>query len=92
MNPHSLNAALRAAGAVVLGVDLVMAGHSHAAFCNIHPPGHHAECERRIMSTLEGGYALPALDTCFFPLEKFIHSISGKFNSAWYFLEYSHKD
>ena len=43
MNPHTLNAALRAAGAVVLGVDLVMSGQSHAAFCNVRPPGHHAE-------------------------------------------------
>ena len=43
MNPHSLSAALRAAGAVVLGVDLVMTGKNSAAFCNVRPPGHHAE-------------------------------------------------
>jgi len=43
MNPHSLSAALRAAGAVILGVDLVMTGQSLAAFCNVRPPGHHAE-------------------------------------------------
>ena len=43
MNSHSLSAALRAAGAVVLGVDLVMSGQSNAAFCNVRPPGHHAE-------------------------------------------------
>jgi len=46
MNPHSLAAALRAAGAVVLGVDLVMSGHSSSAFCNVRPPGHHAERKR----------------------------------------------
>jgi len=46
MNPHSLSAALHAAGAVVLGVDLVMSGQSHAVFCNIRPPGHHAERDR----------------------------------------------
>jgi len=46
MNPFSYLAALRAAGAVVLGVDLVMAGKVENAFCNIRPPGHHAERAR----------------------------------------------
>lgn len=46
MNPHSLSAALRAAGAVVHGIDLVMAGQCNAVFCNVRPPGHHAECNR----------------------------------------------
>jgi acetoin utilization deacetylase AcuC-like enzyme len=46
MNPFSCKAALRAAGAVVLGVDLVMAGKTESAFCNIRPPGHHAERAR----------------------------------------------
>jgi acetoin utilization deacetylase AcuC-like enzyme len=39
---HSLQAALRAAGAVVLGVDLVLANATHTAFCAVRPPGHHA--------------------------------------------------
>ena len=43
MNPHTVTAALRAAGAMVLGVDLVMSGENSAAFCNTRPPGHHAE-------------------------------------------------
>lgn len=43
MNPHSLSAALRAAGAAVLAVDLVMSGKTSAAFCNVRPPGHHAK-------------------------------------------------
>ena len=43
MNPYSLTAALRAAGAVVLGVDLVISGQNNAVFCNVRPPGHHAE-------------------------------------------------
>jgi acetoin utilization deacetylase AcuC-like enzyme len=43
MNPFTLAAAERAAGAAVLGVDLVMAGEVSDAFCNVRPPGHHAE-------------------------------------------------
>lgn len=42
MNPHSLDAALHAAGAVVRGVDLVMQGDIPTVFCNVRPPGHHA--------------------------------------------------
>lgn len=42
MNPHSLEAALHAAGAAVKAVDLVMLGEAENAFCNIRPPGHHA--------------------------------------------------
>lgn len=43
MNKHSLNAALRAAGAVAYGVDLVMQGKAQQVFCGVRPPGHHAE-------------------------------------------------
>jgi acetoin utilization deacetylase AcuC-like enzyme len=46
MNPHSLKAAYRAAGAVVLAVDLVMGGNVENAFCSVRPPGHHAERDR----------------------------------------------
>ena len=46
MNPKSLSAALRAAGAVVKGVDMVMAGEVGAAFCAVRPPGHHATTGR----------------------------------------------
>ncbi|MEW5944543.1 MAG: histone deacetylase family protein [Pseudomonadota bacterium] len=46
MNPHTLQAALRAAGGAVLAVDLVMAGKAKNAFCNVRPPGHHAESTR----------------------------------------------
>jgi acetoin utilization deacetylase AcuC-like enzyme len=46
MNPHTLNAALRAAGAGIKAVDLIMAGEIDAAFCSVRPPGHHAEHDR----------------------------------------------
>ncbi|WMW82493.1 histone deacetylase family protein [Undibacterium cyanobacteriorum] len=43
INAYSYQAALRSAGAVVLAMDMVLGGKSPAAFCNIRPPGHHAE-------------------------------------------------
>ena len=43
MNPHTMQAALRAAGAAVLATDLVLQGEVSTAFCNVRPPGHHAE-------------------------------------------------
>lgn len=43
MNPHTLLAARHAAGAVVAAVDWVCAAPQRRAFCNIRPPGHHAE-------------------------------------------------
>lgn len=43
MNPFSLKAALHAAGAAINGVDLVISGEVQAAYCNVRPPGHHAE-------------------------------------------------
>lgn len=42
MNRYTLEAALRAAGAVILATDLVIAGKAENAFCNVRPPGHHA--------------------------------------------------
>lgn len=46
LNPHSLSAALHAAGAVVQAVDLVLSGECQTAFCAVRPPGHHAERHR----------------------------------------------
>lgn len=43
INAYSYQAALRSAGAVVLAIDMVAGGKAPAAFCNIRPPGHHAE-------------------------------------------------
>jgi acetoin utilization deacetylase AcuC-like enzyme len=43
MSPGTLNAALRSAGAGILGVDLIMADEANPVFCSVRPPGHHAE-------------------------------------------------
>ena len=60
MNPFTYPAALRAAGAVVMAVDLVMAGKVENAFCNIRPPGHHAERERAMGFCLFNNIAVGA--------------------------------
>jgi len=46
MNPHTWDAARRAAGAAVLATELVLDGNAENAFCAIRPPGHHAESAR----------------------------------------------
>jgi acetoin utilization deacetylase AcuC-like enzyme len=46
MSSGSGEAALCAAGAVIAGVDAVVAGEASNAFCAIRPPGHHAEPSR----------------------------------------------
>ena len=43
MSPGTLKAALRAAGAGIHAVDLVMEGTANPVFCAVRPPGHHAE-------------------------------------------------
>jgi acetoin utilization deacetylase AcuC-like enzyme len=48
MNPFTLRAALRAAGAAVMATDLVMQNSVKSAFCSVRPPGHHA-CRARPM-------------------------------------------
>jgi acetoin utilization deacetylase AcuC-like enzyme len=40
--PHTLAAALRAAGAAIAATDDVLAGRAETAFCAVRPPGHHA--------------------------------------------------
>ena len=43
MNPHTWKAALHSAGAAVLATELVVRQGYQRAFCNVRPPGHHAE-------------------------------------------------
>lgn len=60
MSPHSLNAALRAAGAPIGAVDLVMSGEADRAFCCVRPPGHHAEFRRSMGFCLFNNVAVGA--------------------------------
>lgn len=60
MSPGSLDAAFRAAGAVLRGVDLVLSGEVQNAFAAIRPPGHHAETETAMGFCLFGNAALAA--------------------------------
>ena len=60
MSPGSLDAAFRAAGAVIRGVDIVMSGEAQNAFAAIRPPGHHAETETAMGFCLFGNAALAA--------------------------------
>lgn len=60
IGPKSLDAARRAAGAVVLGVDLVADGKATAAFCPVRPPGHHAEPGRAMGFCLFNNIAVGA--------------------------------
>jgi len=60
MNTHTVEAAKLAAGAVVQGVDLVMQGEVDSAFCNVRPPGHHAEPHRAMGFCLYNNVAVGA--------------------------------
>ena len=60
MNRNSLDAALRAAGAVVLGVDLVLQAKAEQVFCAVRPPGHHAERGRAMGFCLFNNIAVGA--------------------------------
>ncbi len=60
VSPHSLRAARRAAGAVVKAVDLIMREDLQNAFCNVRPPGHHAERMRTMGFCIYGNAAIGA--------------------------------
>jgi acetoin utilization deacetylase AcuC-like enzyme len=46
LSPGSWEAAVRAVGAGLMAVDLVVERRMHNAFCQVRPPGHHAEAAR----------------------------------------------
>ena len=60
-SPGSGKAALRAAGAVVLAIDMVMAGEVANAFCAVRPPGHHATRSESMGFCLFNNVAIGAL-------------------------------
>ena len=60
MSPGTLDAALRAAGAGVMGVDLVMSEEADPVFCAVRPPGHHAERDRAMGFCLFNNVAVAA--------------------------------
>jgi acetoin utilization deacetylase AcuC-like enzyme len=61
MNPHTWEAALRAAGAVVDAADRVIAGELENAFCAVRPPGHHARRRGAMGFCLLNNVAIGAL-------------------------------
>lgn len=61
MSSHSVEAALRAAGAVVAAVDAVARKQVRNAFCAVRPPGHHAERDAAMGFCLFNNAAIGAL-------------------------------
>ena len=61
MSTGSAEAALRAAGAALAGVDAVMEGWARTAFAAVRPPGHHAEPARPMGFCLFNNAAIAAL-------------------------------
>jgi len=61
MGPHSLEAALRAAGGGVDAIDAVFAGEADNAFVLARPPGHHAPPSRAMGFCLFNSAAIAAM-------------------------------
>jgi acetoin utilization deacetylase AcuC-like enzyme len=60
VSPRSFDAAMRAVGANVEAVDMVMKGEVKNAFCYARPPGHHAETETAMGFCLFGNVVIAA--------------------------------
>jgi acetoin utilization deacetylase AcuC-like enzyme len=64
MSAGSGEAALRAAGAMVAAVDLVLKNGAANAFCGVRPPGHHAESDMAMGFCLFNNVAIGAAHAC----------------------------
>jgi acetoin utilization deacetylase AcuC-like enzyme len=60
LSPGSGEAALRAAGSAVYGVNLVISGAAKNGFCAVRPPGHHAEPNQAMGFCLFNNVAIAA--------------------------------
>jgi len=60
MSPGSLKAAQRAAGAGVLGTELILSSEAGPVFCMVRPPGHHAEYDKAMGFCLFNNIAVAA--------------------------------
>jgi len=61
MSVGSLHASQRAAGAGILGVDLIISGEANPVFCAVRPPGHHAEHDKAMGFCLFDNIAVAAM-------------------------------
>ncbi|MDO3388223.1 histone deacetylase family protein [Gilvimarinus sp. SDUM040013] len=60
MSPHTMVAARHAAGSGVQAVELILAGTASTVFCNVRPPGHHAERHRAMGFCIYNNIAIAA--------------------------------
>lgn len=61
VSPGTWEAALRAVGAGLAAIDAVIAGKATNAFCQVRPPGHHAEADRAMGFCLFSNAAIAGL-------------------------------
>jgi len=89
MSPHSLPAALRAAGAVCAAVDAQIDGRAQRAFCAVRPPGHHATRDNSMGFCLFNNVAVGAAHALTRGVERIaiidfdVHHGNGTQNICW---------